>query len=276
MSTKVQDLIFGGFPLLRYEPTEMRVRVRDGELLVADTVRAMLVWEPRRIVPSYAVPVADLRAGLTASSLPSIPAPDRILDPGTPFAAHSCPGEAVDLVVGRTRFAGAGFRPEDTELASYLVLDFRAFEEWYGEDDRLFAHPRDPYHRVDVRPSSRTVRIEADGVLLAESNHPVLVFETSLPTRYYVPLDDVVAELTPSERTSECAYKGRASYFSTAGYRDLAWTYPAPLDGATPLAGLVAFLDDKLDVFIDGEPRRALSAPAAGLFNDRFGLKHDA
>lgn len=265
--------MFGSFPLLRYEPTEMRVRVSDGGALVADTTRAVLVWEPRRIVPSYAVPVADLMAGLTASTVPPVPAPERLLDPGTPFAAHSCPGEAVDLVVGERRFAGAGFRPEDAELAAYVVLDFQAFDEWLGEDDRLPAHPRDPYHRVDVRPSSRTVRIEADGVLLAESNHPVLVFETSLPTRYYLPREDVVAELTPTDRTTECAYKGQASYFSTAGYTDLAWTYPSPLDGATPLAGLIAFLDDKLDVFIDGQPRTPPSSPGAGLFNDRFGLK---
>ncbi len=265
--------MFGSFPLLRYEPTEMRVRVSDGGALVADTTRAVLVWEPRRIVPSYAVPVADLIAGLTASTVPSVPAPERILDPGTPFAAHSCPGEAVDLVVGERRFAGAGFRPEDAELAEYVVLDFRAFDEWLGEDERLMAHPRDPYHRVDVRPSSRTVRIEADGVLLAESNRPVLVFETNLPTRYYLPREDVVAGLTPTDRTTECAYKGRASYFSTLGYTDLAWTYPTPLDGATALAGLIAFLDEKLDVFVDGQPRTPPSAIGAGLFDDRLGLK---
>jgi uncharacterized protein (DUF427 family) len=224
-------------------------------------------------VPSYAVHVADLRGELTPSSLPSIPAPDRILDPGTPFAAHSCAGEAVDLLLGDTRFAGVGFRPEDPDLAEYVVLDFWAFDGWFGEDDRLMAHPRDPYHRVDVRKSSRTVRLELDGVVLAESNRPTLVFETSLPTRFYLPPEDVLVELTPTERRTACAYKGQASYFSAVGYTDFAWSYAEPLDGATPLAGLIAFLDDKLDVFIDGQHRERQHSPGAALFHDRFGVQ---
>jgi uncharacterized protein (DUF427 family) len=269
----MQGWIFESLPLLRHEPTEMRIRVSDGELQIADTTRAMIVWEPRRIVPSYAVPVADLRCELAPSSLPSIPSLDRFLDPGTPFTAHSCAGEAVDLLLGDTRFAGVGFRPEDPDLAEYVVLDFWAFDGWFGEEERLMAHPRDPFHRVDVRQSSRTVRLELDGVVLAESNRPVLVFETSLPMRFYLPPQDVLVELTPTERRTACAYKGQASYFSALGYTDLAWSYPEPLDGATPLAGLIAFLDDKLDVFVNGHPREQPPSPAAALFHDRFGLK---
>lgn len=272
----MQGWIFESLPLLRHEPTEMRIRVSDGELQIADTTRAMIVWEPRRIVPSYAVPVADLRGELAPSSLPSIPAPDRLLDPGTPFAAHSCDGEAVDLLLGETRFPGVGFRPADAELAEYVVLDFWAFDGWFGEEERLMAHPRDPFHRVDVRQSSRKVRLELDGVVLAESDRPVLVFETSLPMRFYLPPEDILVELTPTERRTACAYKGQASYFSTLGYTDLAWTYPEPLDGATPLAGLIAFLDDKLDVFIDGHHREQPATRTAAIFHDRFGLKeHD-
>jgi uncharacterized protein (DUF427 family) len=275
MSTRLQDLMFGSHPLLRHEQTEMRVRVRDGDLLVADTTRAMLVWEPRRIVPSYAVPVGDLRGELAPSTVESVPAPERMLDPGTPFTAHSCAGEAVDLVVDGKRFPGVGFRPQDEDLSEYVVLDFWAFDGWFGEDERLVAHPRDPYHRVDARTSSRTVRLEADGVVIAESKHPVLVFETHLPMRYYLPPQDVLVELTPTERTTECAYKGRASYFSAAGYTDLAWSYLEPLDGVTQLAGLIAFLDDKLDVYVDGQRREQAGSPAAALFRDRFGLKDD-
>jgi uncharacterized protein (DUF427 family) len=273
MSTKMQDQMFELLALMRHEPTAMRVRVGHGELEIADTTRAMLVWEPRRIVPSYAVPMADLHGELVPSTLPPVDAPGRVLDPGVPFTAHTSPGEAVDVLVGDTRFAGAGFRPEDPELAEYVVLDFWAFDRWLGEDERLLAHPRDPFHRVDVRQSSRTVRLELDGVVVAESSRPVLVFETSLPTRYYLPREDILVELTPTDRRTACAYKGQASYFSVAGYTDLAWTYAEPLDGATPLAGLIAFLDDKLEVFIDGRRRERPHSPAAELFRDRFGTK---
>ncbi|TCO18169.1 uncharacterized protein (DUF427 family) [Kribbella steppae] len=251
----MQDLLFEGFGLLRYEPSEMRVLVRHGNIVIADTIRAMLVWEPRRIVPTYAVPVADLRADLAPSTGEGMPTPDGVLYPGIPFAAHSADGEVVDVVAGDTRFAGAGFRLDDADLAEYVVLDFRAFDGWFGEDERLVSHPRDPYHRVDARQSSRTVRLELDGAVVAESSRPVFVFETGLPIRFYLPREDVRAELTPTDRRTTCAYKGHASYFSIPGQNNVAWTYLEPADGVTQLAGLIAFFDDRLDVFIDGDRR---------------------
>jgi uncharacterized protein (DUF427 family) len=251
MSTKMRDLWFAGQPLLRYEPTEMRVRVRVGGQEIVDTTQAVLVWEPRRVVPSYAVPVAELRAVLTASALSATPAPDGILHPGHPFLVHSCAGEVVD-VAGIT---GAGFRPEDAELAEYVVLDFRAFDEWFEEDELLVSHPREPYHRIDVRPSSRTVRVELAGVLIAESSRPTLVFETGLPTRFYLPREDVVADLLASDLHTACAYKGHAIYYSVAGRDNFLWSYPEPLPEARALTGLVACYDDVADVYLDGKLR---------------------
>jgi uncharacterized protein (DUF427 family) len=251
----MQDLLFEGFGLLRHEPSEMRVLVRHGDLGIADTTRAMLVWEPRRIVPAFAVPLADLRAELAPSTGQGMPTPDGVLYPGIPFAAHSADGEVVDVVAGGTRLAGAGFRLNDADLAEYVVLDFQAFDEWYGEDELLVSHPRDPYHRVDARRSSRTVRLELDGTVVAESSRPVFVFETGLPIRFYLPREDVRAELTPTDRRSTCAYKGHASYFSVPGQTNVAWTYAEPADGVSQVAGLIAFFDDRLDVFIDGKHR---------------------
>lgn len=241
----------------------MRVRARSADVDVVDTTRAMLVWEPRRVTPSYAVPVADLRAEASPSSSEPTPVPEGALHPGIPFAAHTCEGEALDLLVGGARLAGAGFRPGDPDLAGYVILDFGAFDAWFEEDMRLVSHPREPYHRVDVRPTSRKIRIELDGVVLAESGHPTIVFETGLPTRYYLPREDVRAELVPSSRRTACAYKGHASYFSVEGHADWAWSYPEPLDGASQLAGLVAFYDDTMDVFIDGERREAADTSIA-------------
>src|SRR5690348_2960880 len=121
--------------MIRRAPTERRVRADD----VVDTTRALFVWEPRRIVPSYAVPREDGRAdgvpgGEAAGDI------EGLLHPGIPFAVHSAPGEPV-LVGGR-----AGFLLDD--LPGYVVLDFAAFDAWYEEDERIFGHPRDPFHRV--------------------------------------------------------------------------------------------------------------------------------
>lgn len=263
MSTMMWNRMFEGLALLRYEPTEMRIRVRSGDLEIVDTTRALLVWEPRRVAPSYAVPVADLRADLAASSMVPAPAPDGILHPGIPFTAHSSAGEVVDLLVGDARLTGAGFRPQDADLEGYVVLDFDAFDSWFEEDERLVSHPREPYHRVAIRQSSRVVRIELDGVVLAESTRPTLVFETGLPMRFYLPRQDVLAGLAPNDRRTACPYKGEASYFSVNGQADLAWSYPEPISGMAELAGLIAFFDDHLDVLLDDQrrdpPRTAFS-----------------
>lgn len=268
----MRDLWSEGLSLLRYEPTEMRIRIRYGGRVIADTTRAALVWEPRRVVASYAVPVADLSVDLARSSGEAVPAPDGILHPGIPFTAHSSDGQSVDLLVGEERLVGAGFRPEDSELAEYVVLDFTAFDEWLEEDQPVLSHPREPYHRVDVRRSSRTVRIELDGVVLAESSRPTFVFETHLPTRFYLPREDFVVDLEPSELRTTCAYKGRAIYFSTSGRRNLLWSYPDPLPDARELMGLVAVYDDLVDVYVDGELRGRPSGPVAQALQQEFGL----
>src|SRR5215207_517942 len=272
MGTKMRDLWSEGLSLLRYEPTEMRIRVRHDGRELADTTKAALVWEPRRVVPSYAVPVADLSVELVPSSGEAVPAPDGILHPGIPFTAHSADGQSMDLLAGEKRLVGAGFRPDDTELADYVVLDFNAFDEWLEEDQPVLSHPREPYHRVDVRRSSRTVRVKLDGVVLAESSRPSFVFETGLPTRFYLPREDIVAELEPSDLRTTCAYKGRAIYFSAGGRKNLMWSYPEPLPDARELAGLVAVYDDLVDVYVDGKLRGRPTGPVAKALQQEFGL----
>ena len=276
MSTRMRDLLMGGLGKLRHEPTAKRIRaVLDGGT-VADTTRALLVWEPRRIVPSYAIPAEDIAAellradtvvadaaGEVGAHLPELSGRP-VLDPSVPFAVHTTAGRAADVRAGQQNRPGAGFSPADPDLAGYVVLDFGAFDAWYEEDERNVAHPRDPFHRVDVLPSSRHVRVELDGHVLAESSRPVLLFETMLPTRYYLPRDDIRAELTPSATRTYCAYKGQASYWSAAaGDRlapDLAWTYQQPLHDAEQVRGLIAFFNERLDVIVDGErPERPIT-----------------
>jgi uncharacterized protein (DUF427 family) len=254
MATRMRDAMARHLAELRYEPTEKRIRAVLNGTTVADTTRAVLVWEPRRIVPSYAVPVEEFDAEL-------IPAPSRpddgpkILHPGISFTIHTTEGQPLSVRVGDETREEAAFRPADSDLADHVILDFRAFDQWYEEDDPMVAHPRDPYHRLDARPSSRHVRVELGGRLLAESRRPVLLFETGLPTRFYLPREDVRAELRPTEKVTYCAYKGRASYWSVGGEDDLAWTYREPLPDGARLAGLVAFFDERVDVTVD-EVRR--------------------
>ncbi|MFC7533183.1 DUF427 domain-containing protein [Actinoplanes sp. GCM10030250] len=165
----------------------------------------------------------------------------------------------------------AAFRPDDADLAGHVVFDFDAFD-WTEEDEPLFSHPRDPFSRVDARRSSRHVRVERDGVLLAESRTPTLVFETNLYPRFYLPREDVKAEVLPSDMVTACPYKGHATYLSFAAGQNLAWAYLNPLPDASPLARLVAFFDEVVDVTVDGVPRQQPDSPLADVMKDEFGV----
>jgi uncharacterized protein (DUF427 family) len=267
MSTRVRTTVASGLRGLRHEPTAKRIRAKFNEYTVLDSTRAVLVWEPRRVVPTWAVPAddiaAELRTTVPAAGTPDhvgLPLPDvsqrPILDPTIPFEAHTAKGNAIDVVTPHGVLAGAGLKLEDPDLDGYVVLDFAAFDSWWEEDEPNIGHPRDPFHRIDILHSSRHVRIELDGEVLAESNRPYLLFETMLPVRFYFAREDVVADLIPSERRTICAYKGHATYFSPvvagSAVPDLGWTYEAPLREAAEVAGRIAFFNERADFIVDG------------------------
>jgi uncharacterized protein (DUF427 family) len=267
MSIRLRDTLMHELGELRHEPTQKRIRATLGEQTVVDSTRALLVWEPVRVVPTYAVPEEDVDATIAPAAPEDAPterpagvapmgAPRlgdlRVLDPSVPFAVHTTEGEPVEVVAGDGRTAAA-FRPRDPALAGYVLLDFDAFDAWYEEDERNVGHPRDPFHRIDIVHSSRHVVVEVAGETVAESARPCLVFEPPLPVRWYLPLADVRAELLrPSAKRSVCAYKGEASYWSVGAEEDVAWSYPEPLREAAEVAGRVAFLDERVDVVVDG------------------------
>ncbi|MEU7814950.1 DUF427 domain-containing protein [Pseudonocardia sp. NPDC049154] len=266
MSVLQHRSLFAALDETRHEPVAKRIRAQLGGETVVDSTRAVLLWEPRRVVPSYAVPEEDIAAHLTPNDMPKSDTPrgvplasvsDRpVLDPSVPFVVHTAEGRPVDVVTGSGTRPAMGLRLADPDLAGYVVLDFDAFDAWFEEDEPNVSHPRDPFHRVDVLGSSRHVRLELDGVLLAESRRPVLLFETMLPTRYYLRREDVVAPLEPTATRTRCAYKGEASYWTvTVGDRrvpDLAWTYPDPLHEAAHVRDLVCFFTERTDVVVDG------------------------
>jgi uncharacterized protein (DUF427 family) len=261
---------------LRHEPTEKRIRATVGDREVVDSRRAALVWEPRRIVPSYAVPVEDVAAELRPAASEAAASDASILHPGIPFSVHSTDGEALDLEVGGQVRSHAAFRPADADLAGLVLLDFDGLDAWYEEDEAVFSHPRDPFHRVDARRSTRSLRIEIDGDVIAETDRPTLVFETNLHTRFYFPREDVKVDLRPSAHRTYCPYKGEASYFSfEAGGRtvdNLLWSYEHPLEDAAGLTGLMALFDEVVDVTLDGERRPRPDTEFARVMKEEFGL----
>ncbi|MDT5013595.1 MAG: hypothetical protein QOH57_5212 [Mycobacterium sp.] len=256
----LRELFESNLNELRYEPTAKHLRAAVDGNVVADTHDGLLVWEPRRLVPAYAIPVRHISAALEPAGHIEHDT-SLVLDPSIPFSAHTTPGEPFDVVIGDVTLASAAFRPTDSALADHVILDFGSFD-WREEDEPIVSHPRDPYSRIDTLRSSRHVQIELDGQRLADSVAPVLLFETRLPVRYYLPAADVTVELEPSETVSYCAYKGRAAYLSIPGGRkDIAWTYPEPLHDAAKVRDYVCFFNERVDVVVDGRREERPRSP---------------
>jgi uncharacterized protein (DUF427 family) len=145
------------------------------------------------------------------------------------------------------------------QLADHVAFYWDRVDAWFEEDDEVFKHARDPYKRIDVLQSSRHVEVFIDGVKVADTVRPRLLFETGLPTRYYIPRLDVRVDLLrPSTTTSVCPYKGVASYHSVAlpdrVAEDIAWYYPAPIPEIPKIEAHLCFFNEKVDIVIDGTP----------------------
>lgn len=237
----------------RSEATPKRVRARTGGVFVADTRRARIFWAGP-VSRSYAVPRDEIDADVGAPQ-----APEDVHLYGTV--------RAVDLT-RKGAPAGRAFLPPERlpELEDHLILDWDSFDAVYEEDEEVFVHPHDPYHRIDILQSTRHVVVERDGVRLAESRRPVMLLETSLPVRHYLPQTDVRLDLLEeSDTTTGCAYKGFAKYrhvrVGDARVEDLVWTYPTPLAEAQKIQGLLCFFDERVDVTVDGERQARPQTP---------------
>lgn len=239
-----------GVGRVRVERGDKRVRAYMGGEVVADTIHPRLVWEGRPY-PAYYFPVADVRTELL------VPTGNVTHSPSRGDARH------YTIVAGGRKAENAALRyPESPigELRDLIRLDWRAMDGWFEEDEEVYTHPRDPYTRVDILATSRHVRVELDGEVLADSTHARVLFETGLPPRWYVPKPDVRMDLlVATDTVSHCPYKGQAEYWSArvAGrlVPDLAWSYRTTLPESQKIAGLVAFYNERVDLFLDDEPQ---------------------
>jgi uncharacterized protein (DUF427 family) len=231
----------------RIEPSPRRVRGYLGSELVFDTTAARYVWEIP-YYPAYYVPLADVNQ-------------EALHDEDHPQKVQFGPARLYSLVgAGQTHESAARVFDADSDSPVAGTVRFEwAPLRWFEEDEPIYGHPRSPYARVDALRSHRHVEVSLDGVVLADSRSPVLLFETGLPTRYYIdPADIAFEHLEPSPTQTLCPYKGVTSgYWSVrAGgsvHADLAWTYHYPLPAVAPIANLIAFYNEKLDITVDGE-----------------------
>lgn len=229
---------------LRWEPSRRWIRVRHHEETIADSTNTLLVWEGGHRL-NYYFPAEAVRTDLLQATGRN--GGDRI------YYHVNVNGETVEN--------GAYRRTDpalEDEVKERIAFRWDKMDHIFEEEEEVFLHPRDPYIRVDVIPSSRHVRIEIEGVTVAESQRPYLLYETHLPTRYYLPPEDVnMNYLEATDSHTICPYKGTASYWSVKvgdnRYKDLVWSYPEPIAEAPKLAGLLSFYNEKVDIYVDGE-----------------------
>jgi uncharacterized protein (DUF427 family) len=234
-----------------------RVRAYLNGEIVADTFAPLLVWEIP-YYPTYYIPLADVKAEL-------IPSGQSEQKRGLGDA------EVLHVKTGAGTAESAARRYANSPVASLreaVRLDWAAMSEWLEEDEPVYTHPRDPYKRVDILASSRRVRVEIDGLTVAESDQPRLLFETGLPTRYYLPLSAVRMDLLrPSDTSTHCPYKGNAAYWSVRTdkreHKDVAWIYRTPLPESQKIAGLACFYNERVDIYLDDEKQSRPKSPLA-------------
>jgi len=228
-------------PLPYVEPSPRRVRVRLGSEVVADSERAQLLLQygPDGL-PTYYLPIEDVRPGVLVDET----------EEGWSVAGG-----------GRRAEGGAWSNDEFAALKDHVTFSWETLD-WFEEDEQVYVHARDPHHRVDTVRSSRRVEVVIGGGLVASSVRPLLLFETTLPTRYYLPFDDVRTDLlTASEATSFCPYKGRARYWSHPAVADVAWSYPDPIPENPKIRDLLSFYNERVDIGVDGEPLERPQSP---------------
>jgi uncharacterized protein (DUF427 family) len=235
---------------LYLEPTPKRIRVQVGGETIADSRRAMMLHEGGH-QPTYYFPPEDVRVD--------------VLEPSDRHTHCPKKGDAsyYTIRVGDTVVeAGAWYYPDPIEgtppIKGLIAFYWNRMERWLEEDEEAIVHPRDPYHRVDVLRTDRHIRISLNGELLAETHAAMALFESNLPARWYLPREDVSAELEPSDTVTQCPYKGEANYHSVRLsngelVEDLVWYYDDPLAEVGKIAGLLCFFNERVDLELDGE-----------------------
>jgi len=243
----------------RWEDSRRRVRVVFAGVIVADSTRVMLLHEFGRL-PVFYFPLEDVRTDLMEETS------RRSFSPLKGEASYWTI-RAGDRVAEDAAWNYANPPPDGPPIKGYLAFYWHLMDAWYEEEEQVFAHARDPYKRVDILPSSRHVRVVLAGMTIAESRRPRLLIETGLPTRYYLPEQDVRMDLLePTVTTTRCPYKGQASYWTaTVGervFKDIVWSYHDPLPACSPIRRLLCFFNERVEaLYVDGVRQAVPSTP---------------
>lgn len=239
------------FYITQLSPRRVRVLVQGK--FIADSVAVELLFETRRL-PVYYFPKNDVLQGVLSES-------DRVVE-------DPVKGRRIfyDITVDERVIKNGAWKCEGRpgeqgsngpDISGLIAFSWNKMDSWFEEDEEVYVHARDPYSRVDVVESSRHIEVNVNGVKVADSSRPMLLFETGLPTRYYLPKTDVRLDLLKRTEThTSCPYKGTSDYWSvvtdSGTAEDVVWSYRMPIPENPKIAGRLCFHDEKVDMTIDG------------------------
>jgi uncharacterized protein (DUF427 family) len=233
--------------VLYLEPLRRRMSVELGGSIIARSDEAVILFEPARYPVAY-FPIGDIE--------------QTALQPSDRESTHPDLGKTKWFNVvggdGETTQRGAWEHVDPPAQAAALrdtvAFAWRAMDAFYEEDERILGHAADPYHRIDIRRTSRHLLVRQDDRVVADTHAPLVLYESGFAPRWYVPRTDIAAEaLHAVEGQTFCPYKGLASYYDIGDARNAAWSYRAPFEEVARIAGLVSFYPKKVTITIDGE-----------------------
>ena len=205
----LENMLLGPAPkeiVVRMEPIAKRVRAFVSGVAIADSCRAMMMFETARLCVYY-FPIEDVRADLLVATSKVV---GSVAKGDATYYSIAVDGRTVENAAWRYLKTPAGC----PDLAGFIAFHWKLMDAWFEEDDEVFVHARDPYHRIDVLNSSREVRVVVGGQVVAVTSRARFLFETGLPVRYYIPKEDVRTDLLqPSQTKTTCAYKDQTSKY---------------------------------------------------------------
>jgi uncharacterized protein (DUF427 family) len=235
--------------LLYAEPLRRRMRVKFGGTCIAQSDDVVLLHEPGRYPVAY-FPKADIARDVLTPTGRSSTHPD--LGATTWHAVRAGQREAARGAWEHTALPGHA-----AVLADRVAFAWHAMDGFYEEDERILGHAADAYHRIDIRTTSRELVVRSGDTVVAETDRPLVLYESGFAPRWYVPHEDVNPELLqPSTRETFCPYKGICTYYDIADANQAAWSYREPYREVDRIGELISFEPDKVTVTLDGEELR--------------------
>ncbi|WP_082950076.1 DUF427 domain-containing protein [Mycobacterium sp. E3298] len=235
--------------LLYVEPLRRRMRVRLADTWVADSQDVILLHEPGRYPVAY-FPRSDIEAG-------ALVAEERLTQHQDLGDTRWFTVKVAEREATRAAWQHTALPPHASVLDGHLAFAWRAMDAFYEENERIVGHAADAYHRIDIRSTSRHLIARSSDRVIADTKHPLALYESGFAPRWYVPREDVdESALELVDTQTFCPYKGICSYYDIGDRKRAAWSYRNAWREVIRVGDLVSFEPDKIDVYLDGKQLR--------------------